>query len=379
MTFPARRRSVFTLLTAFSTLLVGGALYSRLRAQESSELTQIAPGVSLLSVSAQSTAGPLRYWLVKADKSAVRAAIEVADARDVKGKKSVRALAAQAGALVAVNGGFFAYDGAAVGAVKALGEWQRLPWKSRTALGWNDQNVQIGALSGGCRLTLTLDDGTELSQSAALNGGALPGTHASFTDGFAVLTPRFANKWKGATSESGAVFVGGEKSLSASNPREIAIPEAGFVLIARGAATQTLNRVRRATWQVETAPPDFNRFPQILGAGPLLIQNGLVKTTETLEKFRPDVLATGPRTCVGFDAQGNWLLLVVNGWQTASLGLTLPETARLFQRLGAVQAMNLDGGGSTQLVVQGEFINPSPGYPNPRETSVSNALILKKR
>lgn len=384
MKFFARRRSIFTLLAVFALLLVGGALYSRLRAQESRELTQIAPGISLLAVSSQTQSGPLRYWLVKADKSAAKLALEVADGRDVIKKKTVRDIAAQSGALVAINGGFFAYDGAAVGAVKVEGEWHRLPWKSRTALAWNEKEAQIGALAGVCQLTLTFADGTRQVVAAALNGFALPGTHAAFSDGFAVLTPRFGEKLRLKSGTGAVSFAGGERVSAAptDNLTAFAIPTGGFTLFARGKALETLARTQNAEWKAVSDPPNLDRFPNILGAGPLLIQNGLVKTTEVAEQFRPDVTERGPRTAVGFDALGNTLFLVADGRQAASLGLTLPETARLFQQLGAVEAMNLDGGSSTQLVVKGELINAPSGYDpvNPfrqREVTVSNALVLK--
>jgi exopolysaccharide biosynthesis protein len=55
------------------------------------------------------------------------------------------------------------------------------------------------------------------------------------------------------------------------------------------------------------------------------------------------------------------------------VGMTLPETAELMRELGALDALNLDGGGSSTMVVEGQVVNrPSDG----RERSVSNALLL---
>ncbi|RYG70978.1 hypothetical protein EON80_06240, partial [bacterium] len=193
----ARRRSFWFVATATTLCaIMGGALYSRLGAQETHSETDIAPGLKLLSVSTQTIRGPLRYWLVKADKAQWNLGLEVADAGDVVKKRSVRNLAKQSGATVAINGGFFAYGGAAVGAVKVNGEWHRLPWKSRTAMGWSDKTAQVGPVSGSCELKIALQDGTGRIENAALNGFTLPGSHATLADGFAVLTRRFASKWK---------------------------------------------------------------------------------------------------------------------------------------------------------------------------------------
>lgn len=387
MRFTGRRRSFWMLSIAAATLFVGGgALFSRLRAQETREIKEISRGISLLSVSTQTPSGPLRYWLVKADRTQWNLGLEVADAGDVVKKRSVRTLAAKSGARVAVNGGFFAYGGAAVGAVKVNGEWHRLPWKSRTALGWNDDEAQIGPLAGSCGLALTLANGEKRIENAALNGFALAGTHAPLVDGFCVLTPRFGAKYKRKEGDEVAEFSGGQRILRAPNelPDEIEIPRQGFLVLARGTAIETLRQSQTASWKVSAQPAVFDPFPQIIGAGPRLVENSQVKTTEAAEEFRPDVIARGPRTAVGWDEEGNWLFLVADGRQVASVGLTIPETAALFGQLGAVEAMNLDGGSSTQLVVNGELVNLPSGYDpaNPtrtREVTVSNALVLKAK
>jgi exopolysaccharide biosynthesis protein len=77
------------------------------------------------------------------------------------------------------------------------------------------------------------------------------------------------------------------------------------------------------------------------------------------------------------------MILVADGRQPTSIGLTIPETGALFKEFGAVQAMNLDGGSSTQLAVNGQLIsNPSaydPANPlRPREVQVSNALVIRR-
>ena len=120
MRFFSQRRALSIALAALALAIGGGALYSRLPAQPSTQITEVAPGLSLMAVNTQTPNGPLKFWLVKADAK-YDLGLEVADPTDVVKKRSVRALAAQSKAVVAVNGGFFAYGGAAVGAVKIGG------------------------------------------------------------------------------------------------------------------------------------------------------------------------------------------------------------------------------------------------------------------
>jgi len=65
-----------------------------------------------------------------------------------------------------------------------------------------------------------------------------------------------------------------------------------------------------------------------------------------------------PRTMAGIDERGRLLLVTVDGRQPGvGEGVTLQEGAHLMQSLGAVDAMNLDGGGSTAMVVDGLLVN----------------------
>jgi hypothetical protein len=77
---------------------------------------------------------------------------------------------------------------------------------------------------------------------------------------------------------------------------------------------------------------------------------------------------------VGHRADGTVLLVTVSGrGADGSVGMTLRELAGLFVRLGASDALNLDGGGSTTMVIGGELQNvPSDGL----ERAVSSALVL---
>ena len=416
---PARRRVVPAAVAAITLCcaLIGGALYSRLGAQARNEITDIAPGLTLQSVETMAPTGPLHFWIVKADPKLVDLGLEVADSTNVVKKRSVRSLAAQSNATVAINGGFFAYGGAAVGAVKVNGEWQRLPWRNRTALGWNDKNALIAPLTGRLEISLTDNAATdasilragEMKNEAALNGFNLPGQRTAIVNGLALLSPNFKTTYKLQPGETAAAisgvkadthfFIGGGPIELLGRQRRIgkvtAFYKAGdevplnaqdYLLVARG---------DKATWLVPGAgapdtmrmnisyePTDWDKYPTIVGAGPRLVANGQVQTNEVEEEFQPDVIARGPRTAVGWDKDHNWLFLVADGRQAASVGLTIPELATLFAQMGAVEAMNLDGGSSTQLILNGELVNTPSGFDpvnptRPREVMVSNALTLK--
>ena len=69
------------------------------------------------------------------------------------------------------------------------------------------------------------------------------------------------------------------------------------------------------------------------------------------------------RTFVGVDGGGRLLLATADGIPGVSGGLTLTEEADLMRSLGAVDAMNLDGGGSTQFASEGQLLNDASSSP----------------
>lgn len=99
------------------------------------------------------------------------------------------------------------------------------------------------------------------------------------------------------------------------------------------------------------------------GGGPVLVQNGEVMITNNEERrwAGKAINEKHPRTAAGYTADGKLLLLVIQGrFDKVADGATLTQEANIFKDLGAVEALNLDGGGSSCLLVNGkETIKPS--------------------
>ena len=79
-------------------------------------------------------------------------------------------------------------------------------------------------------------------------------------------------------------------------------------------------------------------------------RDGMVRTNDSNSFFYGWVHKRNPRTIAGVDAQGRTRLVTADGRQTTSLGLSIKEAADVARSLGMVNAMNLDGGGSTTMV-----------------------------
>jgi hypothetical protein len=130
----------------------------------------------------------------------------------------------------------------------------------------------------------------------------------------------------------------------------------------------------RFGWPVDRARGDG--VTEAVGGFPDLIDGG--RRVGDLEvAARPAFAAARhPRTAIGWDGRtGTLWMVVVDGRQPPySAGMTLPELTELFEALGADEALNLDGGGSTTLVLGGSLLN-RPSDPT-GERAVANALAL---
>ena len=106
------------------------------------------------------------------------------------------------------------------------------------------------------------------------------------------------------------------------------------------------------SWNMQTA----------IGGGPVLVQNGNIKiTNEEERKFHGKAINDKhPRTAMGYTADNKLIILVIEGRNPEAGGASLIREAQILKDLGCVEALNLDGGGSSCLLINGqETIRPS--------------------
>ena len=113
------------------------------------------------------------------------------------------------------------------------------------------------------------------------------------------------------------------------------------------------SNLKYTKWKMRTA----------VGGGPVIIQNGQVRITNEEElKFTGKAINDKhPRTCMGYTGDGYLIIMAIQGrFPGIAEGATLEQEARLLLELGCVEALNLDGGGSSCLLINGkETIQPS--------------------
>ncbi len=118
-----------------------------------------------------------------------------------------------------------------------------------------------------------------------------------------------------------------------------------------------------------------NGVVQILSFGPALVQNGIVSVSDGEEVGKAK--ASNPRTAIAMVDDLHYLFIVSDGRTDESEGLTLHELAEFARGLGAQIVYNLDGGGSSTMVFNGEVINqPTSSGRSIRERSVSDIVYI---
>ena len=128
---------------------------------------------------------------------------------------------------------------------------------------------------------------------------------------------------------------------------------------------------------------DFNKslfwdVNDAVHAGPVLIHNGEIKITVNEEVFfGSSIPEIHPRTAAGYRKDGNLVLLVIDGRQVNSRGVDLMELAIIMRDLDCVEAINLDGGGSSAMVVDGKLMNRPAGTSSQREVMSAISVSIQ--
>jgi exopolysaccharide biosynthesis protein len=272
------------------------------------------------------------------------------------------------GALAMVNGSYFHTDGSTIGFLKMNGEVVSAPNLPRTALGIikdaPDQGVIIGQPNYSGRIEFFNNRRFVISSVNRERGPNELILYNGWYDSSTRTNPHGIER----TIMNGKVIAEGINNSH--------IPRGAVVLSGHGTAAQVLEELRIGddVRIIETLGGRWDNADYAIGAGPMLVMNRNIFLTTEAERFGSDVAGgRAPRTAVGITADGTILLVVVDGRQAISMGMTLFELAEFMQELGAQDAMNFDGGGSSVMVIKDTIVNsPSGG----QERRMGSAIAL---
>lgn len=383
------RTAVATLALALAVACSGGG-----RADWLGPASDIAPGVEFfrsIDGTLLDPQGPVAVHLLRLDPRRVRLS-SVLSQNEVLGAEPVDGMAARHRAVAAINGGFFNVGtGEPIGLLKVARELVSDTGTAKGAVVIRSPAVGVTELvfdQISVRMTLVFEAAGE-EWSVPINGvdtTRVRGRLMLYTPTYHVDTDTAPNGTEWVLSGSPLTVTEVRRDLG-----QTGIPRDGAVLSFGGlelpdalAALETGVAVRFETeWHAVhgTEAASLDAADHIVqGAGLIRRQGrapgGWVETEGLRSETFIDV--RHPRTLIGVDRQGFIWLAAVDGRRPEhSLGMTFAELERLTDRLGLTDALNLDGGGSTTMVVNGQIVNRPSDPAGPR--AVSDALVVTLR
>ena len=285
------------------------------------------------------------------------------------GTETLVSLARRHKALAAINGGFFemagTFRGESVGALKIDGEWRSEPEQGRAVIGLRtvDGTIEASIDRIALRLELVLQNG-KIVPIDGMNRSRGRNELVIYRPHFHVVTLTMPDGVE-AVVRNGEI-VGIHNGQGSSR-----IPADGYVLSASGKRREDLltHIAEGDAVQIhETIIPErvgdselWSSFTHIVGGGPLLLQDGIALSTKAYEQEGFDRAFHSfwhPRTAVGKKADGTLLFVTITATKAGvRRGVMLSRLAELFLEWGATDALNLDGGNSSMLIIRDEIVS----------------------
>ena len=333
--------------------------------EEQLQEAEPAPGVKYKLLKRDGDDGPITAHILDVDPAKGYSIKPTLGNGDSLGVATLSEMAERSKSLGGVNAAYFSPDGEIYGLLKIDGALVSVPETLRTAAAiMPDGKVRIeqAEYAG----TITLPDKRKI---------AISGLNCERNADTLILY----NKYYGSSTETndyGTEYRIANNKVTAIGKGNMNLDDGSVILSCHGNAEAAMSglKVGDSVKIEHSLGQTWEKAVYAAGAGPTLVRDGSVYLTTKVENFGGDVAGgRAPRTALGVTKDGHILLVVVDGRQAHSIGMTLLELAVFMQELGVKDAMNFDGGGSSEMVLQGRVVNsPSDG----RERRVGNALVV---
>jgi hypothetical protein len=342
----------------------------------------LAPGVRHDVV--RDPSAPWTAHVATIDLAAASSPETVLAGNRLQGLDVLSTMTRRAGAVVGINGDYYLGDGRPVHLFANDGRLVQTPTVLGRALGIDATGAQVQMGFPDVRATVTAPSATATATLGVprFNAGGPDGDDlAMFTaDGALLEVPPNGACYAGLAPSGSRTMVDGavQTPLQATGARcggdRPVVPGTGGILTGNRYHAQDafLQSLTAGTSVSLSTMLGFPGTVDAIGGNPLLVSGG--RTVDGDVDGSGAFFERNPRTAVGVTDAGQLLLVVVDGRQGGySAGMTLRELADLMVSLGAREAVNLDGGGSSEMFLNGLVVNrPSDG----RERFISSALVV---
>ena len=279
-------------------------------------------------------------------------------------KSTITSIAKNTNSIIALNGTYFKpQTGVPLGTLMINEKLYTGPIYDRVAMGIFDDGydiarVQLNASFGTGKNTVKVDN---VNQPRMLSTYVL------------AYTPDWGNL-AAPTPKYGLQIAVSDNKITQISTSRLNIPKDGYVIAGPSSILGEFKVGDRVKLDLNTIP-EWKNVKHIISGGPYLVKNNEVFVDMTAQKLGA-IGGKNPRSAIGYTADNHLILVAVDGREGSSVGLTLMQLANFMKSAGCVNAMNLDGGGSTVMYVNGKVVN------NPQVRggiALSNAIVLTKK
>jgi len=366
-----------------------------LGAQKSSaqDFKTLQDGIEYAEIKRGTETEPVKINLLRLDLTKVR--LDVVHAMDAAiGTETTSSIATRHGAIAAINAGFFRLDksifaGDAAGVLMIDGKL--LSESNDVVSEFGRQRVAL-MIANKRKQTYVFMERMGVTNAVSTKGKVFfAGTNRERAENdFVIFTKSFSPTT--LTDDNGIEFIVKNNRVAQilKEKGNSEIPKNGYVISVSGyfreAALKFLKIGTKAqikigsssATEMYSSPAFLSQAEDIIGGVPQLIKNGKVEITWKEEKSSKAFVETKhPRTAVAKLKDGKFLMVTVDGRSEESGGIGLQNLAEILLDLGATDAMNLDGGGSTTMFLNGKVVNKPSDKEGERK--VSDAILVFPR
>lgn len=326
----------------------------------------LADGVKHIRMVKYINSRPVKINIVEVNTK-INPNIEIAPqlaSTNLKHRATIRTIASRNNSIAAVNGTYFKpQNGVPLGTLMIDKKVYTGPIHNRVAMGIGKNEFKMAQV----QFNSTLKAGRQSLKIDNINQPRMLSTY----------TLLYTRDW-GLTSPTppkyGVNIAIQDNKITAISYGSTAIPENGYVISGPKAKLEPFFMAKKIELDIKMVP-QWENIDHIISGGPYLIKDGEVFIDVTAQKLGA-ITGKNPRTAIGYTAHNEFIMVTVDGREHASVGMTLGELARMMKGFGCINAMNMDGGGSTVMYVQGKVVN------NPAQKGgipISNALTISER
>ncbi len=310
---------------------------------------------------------PVKINVVEINKKA-NSKLEIkpktASANYLNTKASIRNIANSENSIIAINGGYFKpQTGTPLGTLVIDKNVLTGPIYNRVALGINPDNTFSMDKS---TIDITIKGKKYEIKADNINQPRMLSTYTLiYTDKWGKFAP--------SAPKYGMALAIQDGEIVNFNFGSVEIPKGGFAIVGPKQKLEPFLKEKKINMDIEFTEA-FKNSEHIIGGGPYLIKNGEMYVDMIEQKFGA-INGKNPRTAIGYTENNELIIVTVDGREEASVGMTLWEISRLMKELGCIYAMNLDGGGSSVIYVNGKIEN-NPAYKE--GIAISNAIVVNE-